>query len=95
MFMVFQPERAWEVDIPHMISLIDDRTRAIVIINPSNPCGSVYSRDHLREILKGILNIIRSYIQLHYRLQYNLLNCYDNDGLYRITIFLSLVLISC
>ncbi|EDV29819.1 Tyrosine aminotransferase [Trichoplax sp. H2] len=46
------PERDWEVDIQHMISLIDDRTRAIVIINPSNPCGSVFSRDHLQEILQ-------------------------------------------
>lgn len=31
--------------------LIDSRTRLILINNPSNPCGSVYSRAHLEELL--------------------------------------------
>ena len=46
------PERNWEVDINHLNGLIDDDTVAIVLNNPSNPCGSVYSREHLKEILK-------------------------------------------
>jgi tyrosine aminotransferase len=33
-------------------SLIDDKTRAILLNNPSNPCGSVYRKEHLQEILK-------------------------------------------
>ena len=37
-------ERNWECDVEQMSSLIDSRTRAIVINNPSNPCGSVYSK---------------------------------------------------
>jgi len=45
------PEKNWEADIAHMRSLIDDRTRAILVNNPSNPCGSVYSREHLQDIL--------------------------------------------
>ncbi|KAK2562341.1 Tyrosine aminotransferase [Acropora cervicornis] len=32
------PERSWEVDIKHLGSLVDERTRAIVVNNPSNPC---------------------------------------------------------
>ena len=49
-----QPEKEWEADIEHMKSLIDERTKCIVVNNPSNPCGSVYSKEHLYEILKGL-----------------------------------------
>lgn len=31
--------------------MIDDNTAAIVIINPSNPCGSVFSMSHIKDIL--------------------------------------------
>ena len=47
-----QPERSWEVDIEHMRSVIDDDTAAVIVNNPSNPCGSVFSEDHLRDILE-------------------------------------------
>jgi tyrosine aminotransferase len=31
--------------------LIDNRTRAVLINNPSNPCGAVYTEEHLRKII--------------------------------------------
>ncbi|WWC73240.1 tyrosine aminotransferase [Kwoniella pini CBS 10737] len=46
-------ENDWEVDVDMLNSLCDEETRAILINNPSNPCGSNYSR----EALQGILEI--------------------------------------
>ncbi|CEG49805.1 tyrosine aminotransferase [Plasmopara halstedii] len=50
-FYNLTPECSWEVDLEHMQSLINDRTKAILVNNPSNPCGSVYSKLHLNDIL--------------------------------------------
>ena len=41
----------WFPDIEDIKSKVTDRTKAIVIINPNNPTGAVYSRDVLREIV--------------------------------------------
>ncbi len=46
------PETGWEADLTHMESLIDAKTKAILINNPSNPCGSVFSKNHLIKILE-------------------------------------------
>lgn len=46
------PERDWEADLAQMETLVDSKTRAILINNPSNPCGSVYKREHLVDLLK-------------------------------------------
>lgn len=46
------PENNWEADISHLESQIDNNTACIIINNPSNPCGSVYSEDHLRDLLE-------------------------------------------
>lgn len=40
------------MDLEHLESQIDEKTVAIVINNPSNPCGSVFSRRHLQNILQ-------------------------------------------
>jgi tyrosine aminotransferase len=44
------PASNWECDLVHMESLITDRTKAILINNPSNPCGSNFSREHLVQV---------------------------------------------
>ncbi|XP_041989007.1 tyrosine aminotransferase [Aricia agestis] len=46
------PHEQWKVDLVDLESQIDDDTAAIVVINPSNPCGSVYDKTHLTEILE-------------------------------------------
>ena len=45
------PDQDWMVDLGHMESLIDHNTAAIIVNSPSNPCGSVFSPQHLLEIL--------------------------------------------
>ncbi|XP_076448887.1 tyrosine aminotransferase-like [Babylonia areolata] len=45
------PDKSWEIDLKHLSSLIDDDTAAIMVNNPSNPCGSVFSREHLQAVL--------------------------------------------
>lgn len=47
-----RPEKNWEIDLDHLESLIDNKTATILINNPSNPCGSVFSRNHLLSILE-------------------------------------------
>ncbi|XVF66788.1 hypothetical protein PTKIN_Ptkin10aG0066200 [Pterospermum kingtungense] len=44
------PEKGWEVDLDAIENLADENTVAIVIINPGNPCGNVFSYDHLKKV---------------------------------------------
>ena len=43
--------RDWQPDFEQMESLIDAKTRAIVVINPNNPTGAIYSEACLRTII--------------------------------------------
>jgi alanine-synthesizing transaminase len=45
-----RPERGFEPDPAEMEALITPRTRAVVVINPNNPTGAVYSRETLAGI---------------------------------------------
>ncbi len=48
-------EDGWQPDLDSVAGQITDRTRALVIINPNNPTGAVYSR----EVLLGLLDLAR------------------------------------
>lgn len=48
-----QPEKSWEIDLKQLESLIDEKTACLIVNNPSNPCGSVFSKSHLQKILAG------------------------------------------
>ncbi|CAM3609494.1 pyridoxal phosphate-dependent aminotransferase [Micrococcus flavus] len=48
-------EEGWEPDLEHMESLITERTKAVVLINPNNPTGAVYSR----QVLNGVIDLAR------------------------------------
>jgi len=45
------PERGWEIDLESVKRQIDSKTKAFLVNNPSNPCGSSFSRKHQQEII--------------------------------------------
>ena len=45
------PEAQFQPDLDALANLITDRTRALVIINPNNPTGAVYSREVLEAMV--------------------------------------------
>lgn len=47
----------WNPDIADIESKITDKTKALLVINPNNPTGAVYSR----EILEGIVQVAREH----------------------------------
>ena len=52
-------ENGWQPDLDDVRSKLNDFTRAIVIINPNNPCGALYDRRTVKELvdLAGEYNI--------------------------------------
>lgn len=54
---VCDEQAEWYPDIEDIKKKINDRTKAIVIINPNNPTGALYSK----EILQQIVDVAREY----------------------------------
>ena len=50
-------EEGWLPDLEDMEAKITDRTKGIVIINPNNPTGAVYSK----EVLEGMVELARQH----------------------------------
>ena len=44
-------EKEWHPDVENLEKKINEKTRAIVVINPNNPTGSVYSKSVLKKII--------------------------------------------
>ncbi|MCP4590683.1 MAG: aminotransferase class I/II-fold pyridoxal phosphate-dependent enzyme [bacterium] len=44
-------ENGWRPDVADIKSKINDKTRAIVLINPNNPTGSLYPRESLQAVI--------------------------------------------
>jgi alanine-synthesizing transaminase len=45
-------ENNWQPDIEDIKRKINDKTRAIIIINPNNPTGALYSKEILEELIE-------------------------------------------
>lgn len=44
------PEKGWEIDLDSLEALADDNTVAMVLISPGNPCGNVFTYQHLKRV---------------------------------------------
>jgi alanine-synthesizing transaminase len=51
MYYRTDPNRGWLPDLDHIRSLISPRTRALVMIDPNNPTGAVYTTEVRRALL--------------------------------------------
>ncbi len=56
-FYYLDEENNWEPNLASIEAVIDKNTRAIVIINPNNPTGAIYSK----KVLLDIVEIARKY----------------------------------
>lgn len=51
-FYELDESKGWQPNVESMASLIDERTKALVLINPNNPTGSLCSDETLLEIIE-------------------------------------------
>ena len=47
-----QADDNWQADISEMEKLVDDKTKFVLVNDPSNPLGSVWSAEHKRQIIE-------------------------------------------
>ncbi len=44
-------DRNFEVDLEDAQKLVNEKTQFIFVINPTNPMGTVFSEDHMKDVL--------------------------------------------
>ena len=49
---VLNKDDSWSIDLGEIESLIDDKTKLIIINSPSNPTGSIIDKDKLDKIFQ-------------------------------------------
>ena len=49
-FWTMDESKGWSLDVDALPALITDRTKAIVLVSPSNPTGKIFPEDELRRI---------------------------------------------
>ena len=49
-FWQLQKDRGWGLDLDRLPELITNRTKAILLVSPSNPTGKIFSREELLEV---------------------------------------------
>ena len=67
------PDEGWQINLEHLKSQIKPTTKAILVNNPSNPCGSCFTKQHIEDIL-AIADEYRLPIvsdEVYYGLSYN------------------------
>ena len=57
-----KPEKDWEVDIDGVQALADKNTVAMVIVNPGNLCGNVYTYEHLAKVSSNKLLLVLPFV---------------------------------
>lgn len=53
-FYRLDESRGWEPDLEDLARKIDEKTRALIVINPNNPTGAVYSRETLEKLAEFV-----------------------------------------
>ncbi len=46
-----EPENRWNINITSLKAALKPNTKAIMVNNPSNPCGSCWAKEHMLEIV--------------------------------------------
>lgn len=45
-----EAENNFTIDLKNLATLVDEKTKFLWVVNPSNPCGTIFSRTHMEEI---------------------------------------------
>ena len=45
-YYALDSDHGWQINLPSVEKLIDSRTKAFLVVNPSNPCSTVFSKQH-------------------------------------------------